>query len=153
MPRQRTNKANQHKDSILADVKKLLQILHPAIQQMPKIERMEGAPHEMKMACYNMIRHFNTAKECPEYRMDHIRAMFGEYGVVMAAFDISTEFGLLTDSASLSIAMQLKRIEEGIQKWRNATRSAKGQVQEVVGDNSQEPAASTVSKRECDYHL
>ena len=46
----RGHKAHNDKDSILADAKNLLYILHPAIQRMPKIERIEGAPVEMKRA-------------------------------------------------------------------------------------------------------
>ncbi len=149
----RNNKAKKDKDSILADVKNLLFILHPALQKMPKIERMEGAPHEMKAACYNMIRHFNTAKECPEVRLDNIRAMFGEYGVLMAAFDLCVQWGLLTDSDSFRIAIQLEKIKEGVGKWRNSVRSAKSQARtEVGGESAQEPPVSTNSKREGDYH-
>ncbi|MBR2016487.1 MAG: hypothetical protein IKA00_04190 [Prevotella sp.] len=44
----RGNKAKNDKDSILADAKNLLYVLHPAIQRMPKIERIEGAPVEIK---------------------------------------------------------------------------------------------------------
>jgi ATP-dependent protease Clp ATPase subunit len=40
----RGHKAHNDKDSILADTKNLLFILHPAVQRMPKIERIEGAP-------------------------------------------------------------------------------------------------------------
>ena len=59
----RGNKAKNDKDSILADAKNLLYILHPAIHRMPKIERIEGAPVEMKRAVQNIIRHFSIAKE------------------------------------------------------------------------------------------
>ena len=136
-------KAKRDKDSILADVKNLLLVLHPAIQQMPKIERIDGAPQDMKAACYNIIRHFTIAKENPEARIDHIRAMFGEFGVLLAAFDICIQFGLLTGSAQLKIAMQLERIEEGVRKWRNATRSPKSQErQEVAEDTFEESAVS-----------
>ena len=68
----RGNKAKNDKDSILADAKNLLYILHPAIQRMPKIERIEGAPVEMKRAVQNIIRHFSIAKECQEVRQEHI---------------------------------------------------------------------------------
>lgn len=136
-------KAKRDKDSILADVKNLLVILHPAIQRMPKIERMEGAPQEMKAACYNIIRHFTIANENPEVRLEHIRAMFGEYGVILATFDLCIQFGLLTESTQLRIATQLERIEEGIRKWRSATRSPKSQErQEVAEDPSEESVVS-----------
>ena len=136
-------KAKRDKNSILADVKNLLVILHPATQRMPKIERMEGAPQEMKAACYNIIRHFTIANENPEVRLEHIRAMFGEYGVILATFDLCIQYGLLTESTQLRIATQLERIEEGIRKWRSATRSPKSQErQEVAEDPSEESVVS-----------
>ena len=60
----RSNKARKDKDSILADTKNLLYIVYPAIQRMPKIERIEGAPMEMKRAAQQIIHHFSIAKEC-----------------------------------------------------------------------------------------
>ena len=80
MSRTRGNKAKKDKGSILADVKNLLYVLHPAIQHMPKIERIEGAPQEMKRAAFDIIRHFQTAKECPEVRLEHIHEMIGGSG-------------------------------------------------------------------------
>ena len=124
----RGNKARNDRDSILADVKNLLYILHPAIQRMPKIERIEGAPVEMKTALQNIIRHFSIAKEYQEVRQDHIREMFGEFGVLLANFELCIKQGLLTDKDKLRIAEQLERIEEGIKKWRNSARSLKRQV-------------------------
>ena len=59
----RGHKAHNDKDSILADSKNLLFILHPAVQRMPKIERIEGAPVEMKRALQGIIRHLSK----PEY--------------------------------------------------------------------------------------
>ena len=61
----RSNRANNDKDSILADAKNLLYILYPAVERMRKIDRIEGAPMEMKRAAVNIIRHFSIAKECP----------------------------------------------------------------------------------------
>lgn len=124
----RGNKARNDRDSILADVKNLLYILHPAIQRMPKIERIEGAPVEMKTALQNIIRHFSIAKEYQEVRQDHIREMFGEFGVLLANFELCIKQGLLTDKDKLRIAEQLERIEEGIKKWRNSARSLKRQA-------------------------
>ncbi len=72
----RGNKARNDKSSILADAKNLLTVLLPAIQQMPKIERIEGAPVEMKRAAQNIIRHFSIAKECQEVRQERIRKIF-----------------------------------------------------------------------------
>jgi hypothetical protein len=97
----------------------------------------------MKLACYNLIRHFNAAKECPETRLESIRAMFGDFGVLLAAFELCVDFGLLTDSAALRIALQTEKIEEGIRKWRNATRPLRSQERQEVADAmSEEPAVS-----------
>lgn len=137
----RGNKAKKDKGSILADVKNLLYVLHPALQHMPKIERIEGAPQQMKVACYDLVRHFSTAMECPEVRLEQIHRMFADFGVFLAAFEICLQSGFFTDSERLRIAMQLERIEEGIRKWRNATRSPKSQErQEVAGGTPEELA-------------
>jgi hypothetical protein len=125
----RGNKARNDKDSILADTKNLLWLLLPAIQRMPKFERIDGAPAHMKQAAINIIRHFSVAKECQEVRLDEIRQMFAEFGVLLATFEICVKQGLFTDSYKLRIAEQLERIEEGIRKWRSYTRSPKRQEQ------------------------
>lgn len=132
--RSRNNKAKKDKGSILADVKNLLYVLHPAIQHMPKIERIEGAPHEMKLACYDLIRHFTVAMECQEVRLNNIHKMFADFGVILASFELSIQLGFFTDSEKLRIAIQLERIEEGIKKWRNATRSLRSQERQEVVD-------------------
>ena len=137
----RGHKAHNDKDSILADAKNLLYILYPAIQRMPKIERIEGAPVEMKKGTQNIIRHFSIAKECQEVRHECIREIFGEFGIVLANFELCIVQGLLTDRDKLRIAEQLERIEEGVRRWRNAARSLKRQEQQTVGLNRQEVAA------------
>ena len=129
----RGNKAKNDEDSILADTKNLLFILRPAIQRMPKIDRIEGAPVDMKRAAQNIIRHFSIAKEFQEVRQDRIREMFGEFGVLLANFELCIAQGLLTDNDKMRIAVQLERIEEGVRKWRNASRSLKRQEQSQVG--------------------
>lgn len=110
-------KAKRDKTSILADAKNFLKILLPAIQRMPKIERHEGAAVEMKNAAFSIVSNFTTAYYCPEVRVRHIQLMFGDYGKLLAAFEIAIQQGLLTDSLKLALAMQLERIEEGIEKW------------------------------------
>ena len=129
----RGHKAHNDKDSILADAKNLLFILHPAIQRMPKIERIEGAPVEMKRVLQGIIRHFSIAKECQDVRVQHIREIFGEFGILLANFELCIAQGLFTDKDKLRIAAQLERIEEGVRKWRNAARSLKRQEQQEVG--------------------
>ena len=129
----RGHKAHNDKDSILADTKNLLYILYPAIQRMPKIERIEGAPVELKRSAQNIIRHFSIAKEYQDARQGQIREMFGEFGILLANFELCISQGLLTDKDKLRIAVQLERIEEGVRKWRNAARSLKRQDQQIVG--------------------
>lgn len=132
MTRNRSNKAKRDKGAILADTKNLLGVLHVALQHMPKIERIEGAPCEFKRACYNLISHYNTAMDCTEVRLEYIHRMFGDFGVILASFDLCIRFGFFTDTERLHIAEQLEKIEEGIKKWRNATRSPKSQAQQTV---------------------
>ena len=43
MTRTRSNIPKKDKGSLLAEGKNLLYMLHPAMQRMPKIERIEGA--------------------------------------------------------------------------------------------------------------
>ena len=144
--RPRSNKAKNDKDSILADAKNLLYILYPSIQRMPKIERIEGAPVEMKRAVLGIIRHFSIAKEYPEQRDAEIRQMFGEFGILLATFELCIVQGLLTEKDQLKIAIQLERIEEGVRKWRNAVRShTKRQVQQTVGDDTLQESMNTIN--------
>ncbi len=111
------------------------------MQRMPKIERIEGAPVEMKRACYDLIRHFTVAMECQEVRLAYIHKMISDFGVVLASFELCIQFGLFVDSDKLRIAMQLERIEEGIKKWRNATRSLRSQERQEVADITSEESA------------
>lgn len=120
--RNSTSKASRDKDSILVDVKKLLEIYHPVYQRMPKIERIDGCAKELKNALYDMIRHFCIAYNCPEVKVDYIRQMVGDFGVVMAAFDLVRNFGIATDKDLYLMAERLTRIEDGIGRWRNSLR-------------------------------
>ena len=74
--------------------------------------------------------------------MEHIRQMLGEWGALLAAFELCIDYGLLTDRDKLAIAQQLKRIQEGVRKWRNATRSPNREEQAQVRGDSQEAPAS-----------
>ena len=108
---------------------------------MPKIERIEGSPTEMKRACYDLIRHFTVAMECQEVRLHYIHKMISDFGVVLASFELCIQFGLFVDSDKLHIAIKLERIEEGIKKWRNATRSLRSQERQEVTDITSEESA------------
>jgi hypothetical protein len=120
--RNSTSKASRDKDSILVDVKKLLEIYHPVYQRMPKIERIDGCAKELKDALYDMIRHFCIAYNCPEVKVENIRLMIGDFGVVMATFDLVRNFGIATDKDLYLMAERLTRIEDGIGRWRNSLR-------------------------------
>lgn len=136
----RSNKARKDKDSILADAKNLLYVLYGCIQRMPKIERIEGAPMEMKRAANGIIESFSIAKECPEVRLVEIRKMFGCYGRLLANFDLCIVQGLMTDTDKVCVAAILERIDEGIKKWRNASRTLNRQEQQQVGIAYSAPA-------------
>lgn len=120
--RSSTNKAKRDKDSILVDVKKLLQIYHPVYQRMPKIERIDGCAKEFKNACYDMIRHFCIAYNCNEVKTENIRLMIGDFGVMMASFDLVRDFGIATNQDLYLMAERLTRIEDGIGRWRSSLK-------------------------------
>lgn len=143
----RGNKAKRDKDSILADAKNLLYVLYGSIQRMPKIERIEGAPMEMKRAANGIIESFSIAKECPEVRLQEIHKMFGFYGRMLASFDLCIVQGLITDSDKVRIATILERIDEGIKKWRNASRTLNRQEQQQVGTVHDTPAVGIQSEQ------
>lgn len=120
--RSTSNKAKKDKDSILVDVKMLLKLYHPIFQRMPKIERLDGCAKELKNALYDMIRHFCIAYNCPEVKAENIRLMIGDFGVVMATFDLVRDFGIATNKELYLIAERLTRIEDGIRRWRSSLK-------------------------------
>lgn len=143
----RGNKAKRDKDSILADTKNLLYILYGCIQRMPKIERIEGAPMEMKRAANGIIESFSIAKECPDVRLQEIHKMFGHYGRLLANFDLCIVQGLMTDSDKVRVATLLERIDEGIKRWRNASRTLSRQEQQQVSTVHDGPVAGIQPER------
>ncbi len=142
----RGNKAKRDKDSILADTKNLLYVLYGSIQRMPKIERIEGAPMEMKRAANGIVESFTVAKECPEVRLQEIHKIFGCYGRLLANFDLCIVQGLMTDSDKVRLATILERIDEGIKRWRNASRTLNRQEQQQVGGSHEVPAVGIQSE-------
>ena len=95
----RGNKA--HRDayvSIPAEAKEMLRYIIPAVQHMPKADRVDGVGAELKRAAFAIIREFHMAY----YAVDPCLQ------------------GVLQDTYKLSIAMRMERIEEGILKWNNA---------------------------------
>ncbi len=105
---------------IPAEAKELLRHLHPAIQRMPKIERIDGAGAEMRRAVYAIIREYHIAYFCPEARDFHIGQLIGWYGHLQAALEVSCLQGTMPEQSKLPIAMRMERIEEGIRKWKKA---------------------------------
>ena len=73
-----------------------------------------------------------VAKEVRELET-RLTEIFGEFGILLANFELCVAQGLFTDKDKLRIAAQLERIEEGVRKWRNAARSLKRQEQQEVG--------------------
>ena len=98
----------------------MLRFIHPALQRMPKIERIDGAGAEMKRAAYAIIREYYIAYYCPSRRAEHIGEMIGWYGHLQSALEICCQQGILRDEFKLPIAMRMERIEEGIMKWNNS---------------------------------
>ena len=113
--------------SIPAEAKQLLRHLIPAIQHMPKVDRVDGVGAEMKRAAWGILREFHMAYHCPESRDRHIEEMVGWYGVLVDALEIACLQGVLADGSKLNIAQRLERIEEGILKWHNSIRQERDQ--------------------------
>jgi len=134
----RGNKA--HRDefiSIEAEAKEMLRHLHPAIQHMPKIDRIDGAGAEMRRAAYAIIREYHIAYFCPEVRKEHIRQLIGWYGHLQAALEICCLQGIMREQFKMPIALRMERIEEGIKKWKNS-RSAQRQEYSTSTDLDRE---------------
>lgn len=122
MKERASNKTKRDKDSILIDVKQLIKLYHPIYQRMPKIERIDGCAREMKVALYDMVRHFYIAYNCPEAKADNIRLMIADFGIVMTCFDLIRDFGIATAQDLYLMAERLARIEEGIGRWRTSLK-------------------------------
>lgn len=120
--RSSSNKAKRDKDSILVEVKKLLEIYHPVFNRFPKIERIDGCAREFRNACYDMIRHFCIAYYCNEAKAENIRLMIGDFGVMMESFDLLRDFGIATNQDLYLMAERLTRIDDGIGRWRSSLK-------------------------------
>ena len=123
-----TNSAQNDKDSILVETKLLLQYLHEIRAQVPKVFRMYGAFEQMRQSALTIIREFYIGREFKEERVAHIKVLMGEYGVLVAMFEECCNHEMFTDTWKYNISCRLDRMEEGIKKWRNATRSLVSQV-------------------------
>ena len=135
----RGNKA--HRDafvSIPAETKEMLRYVIPAVQHMPKIDRVDGAGGVMRKAAWKIIEEFYIAYRCPEMRVVHIERMIGSVGVFVSALEIACLQGIMREEFKLNIAMRLERIEEGIMKWYNGTRQVRANAPRERGD----PAAT-----------
>lgn len=58
--------------------------------------------------------------------------MIGDYGLLQASFDLCIVQGLMTDKDKVRIAMIMEQMDEGIKKWRNASRTLNRQEQQQV---------------------
>lgn len=157
-----SNKARNNKGSILIDVENLLDVFEPCFMRMPKIRRIHGAAVRMEDAAYDLLHYYHIAYEMgpdeAREKRNCIEQMIGAYGRMQSCFkrlmkvDIDTqkrsnpenkgEMSLFSDTAKLAIAMSMERIEEGIKKWRNATRSPKSQERQEVASEDEESVVS-----------
>lgn len=132
----RGNKA--HRDefvSIPAETKQMLRHVIPAIQHMPKADRVSGAGAMLREAALGILTEYHIAYRCPPERDRHIERMIGYYGVFCDAFEIACLQGIMRDEFKLNIAQRLERIEEGIMKWYNAvTRQGRVSAPDKRGD-------------------
>lgn len=118
------NGATRDKSSILTDIKRLILVYMPIYKNMPKFERMDGAPRHIKTCAFNMMRDFCIAYNCPEERDHYIRLMIGEYYSILAMFDILKSTGIVTEDKLLKIAEILNKTEEGIRRWRASLKDS-----------------------------
>ena len=112
---------------IIAEVKQMLRHLHPCIQQMPKIERMDGAGAEMRRAAYAIVRCYYTAYHCPEARLLATQQLVGWYGHLEVAFEQALLQGIVKEQFKLPIAERMERIERGVLMWHRSQQSAQRQ--------------------------
>ena len=135
-----------HRDayvSIPAEAKEMLRHIIPAVQHMPKADRIDGAGGEMKRAAFAIIREYHMAYYAidPKAKAAHIAEMVGWYGHLQAAVEIACLQGILMDTHKLPIAERMERIEEGILKW-NSTQSTQRQ-EPVNAPHGNEPVGAT----------
>ena len=119
----RGNKANRDAyRSIPAEVKEMLRFLHPAIQHMPKIERVDGVGAVLRKTAYELIEEYGMSYYArdPKVKAEHALAMVGKFATLQAAFEVSCLLGVMKDGFKLSIAMRMERIQEGVMKWKNS---------------------------------
>ncbi len=136
------NKANNDKSSILIDIENLLDAFEPAYMRMPKVTRIESAAPKMKDAAYDIIRYYQMAyfSDDTNEKRSYINQMIGAYGILQSCFkrlmkmDMNTmkksdgenigKMSLFSDGVKLSIAINMERLEKGMLKWRNSTKSS-----------------------------
>lgn len=132
----RGNKA--HRDafvSIQAETKEMLRHIIPAVQHMPKYDRVEGLGAELKNAVKGILIEYHIARHCPTNKEYHIEKMIGYFYLVMDMMELCCLFGIMRDEYKLPIAMRMERIEEGINIWYNSVaRQARGQSTQKPSD-------------------
>ena len=119
------------KDSILADAKNLLYILHPAIPADAEDRTYRRCGRDER-AVQNIIR-TSSPKECPGGKARRHPRDVGEFGSCWQTFELCIAQGLLTDSDKLAYRRTVGTYRGRCRKWRNASRSLKRQEQSQVG--------------------
>lgn len=127
------NKAKRDKASLYVDAKEALKIIYTALPDMPKIERIDGAPESLKQSVCNIIRNFYKAWHIRDRREEFIAEMAGELGMAETALEICSHRGFITDRRQEQIAWRFSRIEEGIEKWMNSQKPGSFQARAEVG--------------------
>ena len=128
----RGNGAQNDKDSILVEAKKLLAILHYALPNVPKIYRQQSAYSHMIQAALTIIEEFHLAREYKEDRILHQKRMAAKYAVLSAMLEECDELGYVTKADELKICQILDRMDDGIRRWKSVTRSPRSQEREEV---------------------
>lgn len=142
----RGNGAQNDKDSILVEAKKLLAVLHAALPNIHKVHRQLSAYSHMVHAALTLIEEFHLAREYKEDRVLHQKRMIAQYAVISAMLEECDSLGYITKSDELKICQILDRMDEGIRRWKSATMSPKNQEREEVIRNGY-PAPDRVSRQ------
>ena len=121
----------------------MLRHIYPAIQHMPKGERMDGVGADLKRAALAIIREYYMAyyAQDPETKAAHILEMVGWFGYLQAVVEIACKQGILLARFRLPIAERMERIEEGVIKWNSSTSARRQDPANAPGGPSPSGAA------------
>lgn len=138
-----SNKAKNSKESIICDAKELMKLYDRLTWHLPKARREHGAVKRFEDCGYRII-HYCTiamelrAEEDKQRKREYVERLIGEFGEMLAAFEILMDMRAMTqkqsdgeslhqaylfsDNGKLAIARLLERIETGAKKWRNSIK-------------------------------